>query len=97
MPGRLSTRIGEFKPLGFIIGLAICFVTFWFIFHRLPFGTVPAEPAPQIISARELDGLNARLKSDEQSIADLQRKVKCLESVLQKKQKRGVGVLPNCE
>jgi hypothetical protein len=92
-----STRIGEFTPLGFALGFALCFLAFWFIYHRLSFGTVPAEPPAQMVSVREMELLSARVKSNEQLITSLQKRVDCLELAVRQAQKRGADQMPKCE
>jgi hypothetical protein len=84
--GARGTRIGEFTPLGFVIGFFFCFSFFWIVYHRLPFGTVPPTPAVQPISVRDFDQQSAQVKSDEQSISELDRKVRALELELKQRQ-----------
>jgi hypothetical protein len=87
--GVRGTRIGEFTPLGFLIGFIFCFSFFWIVYHRLPFGTVPEKPAVYTVSAGEFEALSGRVKSDEQLISGLDKKVQSLELKLEleKKQK----------
>lgn len=73
-------RIGEFTPLGFLIGFALCLGLFWFVFVRLPFGTVPPASVPCEFSRGELDRLSGEVEKNRKHIDEVESKVKSLES-----------------
>jgi len=83
-------RIGEFTPLGFLIGLLICLGFFWFAFTRLSFATIPTAPAAAGIPRGELDRLWEELARNRTYVEELQNRVRALEST----QKSAAGTHP---
>jgi len=80
----IRSRIGEFTPLGFLVGFILCFSFFWTVYHRLPFGTQPPVPPAKTTSGCECEQLSVQLRRDEDRIAGLEHRVDTLELELQR-------------
>jgi len=73
-------RIGEFTPLGFLIGIVLCFALFWFVFVRLPFGTMPSASIPGGPSQGELERLSGKIENIQKQIDKVETRLGTLES-----------------
>jgi len=73
-------RIGEFSPYGFLMFFALYFGLFWFVFVRLPFGTVPPASVQSGFSRGELDRLSGEVEKNRKHTDEVESRVKSLES-----------------